>query len=83
MFIPSGWSLSQRSCESRLILVFRASVAGDKFTTIADQTVFLRTAFEETDESLLNLLALCASVHLVPLEISIYGPGKYHIYGDT
>lgn len=45
-----------------------------------DQTEFLKTVFEEpdeTDDSLLHTLALCASVHLDPLETPQHGPSEY------
>ena len=48
-----------------------------KFTTLAKQIEFLRTVFEEKDDSVLHTLALCASVHLDPLETSRHEPGEY------
>ena len=48
-----------------------------KYTTLANQIEFLRTVFGETDDSLLHTLALCASVHLDPLETSRHEPGEY------
>ena len=50
---------------------------GGKFTTLANQIESLKTVFEATDDSLLHTLALCASVHLDPLETSGHEPSEY------
>lgn len=88
MAISHGISLSHRSCNPHLILLFVSSDLGSfgfdscdsgsgKFTSLADQTEFLKTLIGETDASLLHTLALCASVHLDPLETSMHEPSEY------
>ena len=71
--------------QSHLTIFLRALVDAElcgKYTTLANQTAFLRMVFDESDESLLHNLALCGSVHLIPVESSEYEPSEYHICGD-
>jgi hypothetical protein len=65
-------SLPHWSCEPHLI-----PLSYSKFTSLEDQFDFLGMVFEEHDDSLLHILALCGSVHLDPLETSPYEPGEF------
>lgn len=85
MITSHSTSLFHRSCNPHLILFFCSSDLGSwafefgsgKFTSLGNQTEFLKTLFEETDDSLLHTLALCGSVHLDPLETSKHEPSEY------
>jgi len=75
---PSELQHSSNSVFCSIGVDFLGFIRGHgKFTTIADQTEFLKTVFEESDDSLVHTLALCGAVHLVPLETSGDEPSEY------